>query len=42
MGGANCVGGQKKELVEYLLDNFRAFGIDTDHWTTTAQDERES
>ena len=40
MGGAGCVGGQKKEW-GYLPDDLRAFGNSTDQWTTAAQDERE-
>ena len=39
VGGAGCVGGQEKEWMGCLLDHLRAFGIDADQWTTTAQDE---
>ena len=38
MGGA-AVGGQEKEWMGCFLDNFRAFGINADQWTTAAQDE---
>ena len=41
MGGAGCVGGQEKEWMGYFLDDFRAFGINADQWTTAAQDEGE-
>ena len=41
MGGAGCVGGQKKEWIGYFLDDLRAFGINADHWPTAAQDEEE-
>ena len=41
VGGAGCVGGQEKERMGCFLDNLRAFGINTDQWTTAAQDERE-
>ena len=41
VGGAGCVGGQKKEWMECFLDDLRAFGINTDQLTTTAQDEGE-
>ena len=27
MGGTDCVGGQRKEWMGYLLDDFRAFSI---------------
>ena len=41
MGGASCVGGQKKEWIRCLLDDLRAFVINADQWTTAAQDEGE-
>ena len=41
VGGADCVGGQEKEWMEYFLDDLKAFGINTDQWTTAAQDEGE-
>ena len=41
VGGAGCVGGQEKEWMGCFLDDFRAFGINADQWTTAAQDERE-
>ena len=41
VGGAGCVGGQKKEWMGCFLDDLRAFGINADQWTTTAQDEGE-
>ena len=34
VGGAGCVGGQEKELMGCFLDDLRAFGINTDQWTT--------
>ena len=43
-GGGGCVGGQEKEWMGWsvcLLDDPRVFGIDTDQWTTAAQDEGE-
>ena len=40
VGGAGCVGGQEKEWVGCSLDDLRAFGINADQWTTSAQDER--
>ena len=40
-GGRGLWGGQEKEWMEYFLDDFRAFGINADQWTTTAQDEGE-
>ena len=40
-GGAGCVGGQEKEWMGCYLDDFRAFGINVDQWTTAAQDEGE-
>ena len=39
MGGASCVGRQKKEWMRCFLDDFRAFGTSANQWTTTAQDE---
>ena len=39
--GADCVGGQGKERMEYFLDDLRAFGINADQWTTAAQDDGE-
>ena len=39
VGGAGCVGGQKKESTGCFLDDLRAFGINADPWTITAQDE---
>ena len=41
VAGAGCVGGQEKEWMGCFQDDLRAFGINTDQWTTTAQDERE-
>ena len=41
MGGAGCAGVQEKEWMGCFLDNFRAFGINADQWTTAAQDEGE-
>ena len=38
-GGAGSVGRHKKEWMEYLLDDIRAFVIDADQWKTAAQDE---
>ena len=40
-GGAGCVGDQEKEWMGCFLDDFRAFGINVDQWTTAAQDEGE-
>ena len=37
MVGAGCVGGQEKEWMGCFLDDLRAFGINADQWTTTAQ-----
>ena len=35
MGGTGCVGGgQKKEWMGCLLDDFKAFGINADQWMT--------
>ena len=39
VGCANCVGGQEKEWMGCFLDDLRAFDINADQWTTTAQDE---
>ena len=36
--GAGCVGGQEKEWMGCLLDDFRALAINADQWTTAAQD----
>ena len=41
VGSAGCVGGQEKEWMGCFLDDLRAFGINADQWTTTAQDEGE-
>ena len=41
VGGADCVGVQEKEWMGCFLDDFRAFGINADQWTTAAQDEGE-
>ena len=41
VGGAGCVGGQKKEWMGCFLDDLRAFGINADQWTTAAQNEGE-
>ena len=41
VGGAGCMGGQEKEWMECFLDDLRAFGINADQRTTTAQDEGE-
>ena len=41
MGGAGWSGGQEKEWMGCFLDDLRAFSIDTDQWTTAAQDEGE-
>ena len=41
VGGAGCVGGQEIEWMGCFLDDLRAFGINTDQWTTAAQDEEE-
>ena len=40
VGGAGCEGGQEKEWMGCFLD-LRAFGINTDQWTTAAQGEGE-
>ena len=41
VGGAGCVGGagKRQQWITCLLDNFRAFGINANQWTTAAQDE---
>ena len=39
--GAGCVGGQEKEWMGCFLDDLRAFGINSDQWTTAAHDEGE-
>ena len=41
VGGAGCVGGQKKEWTGCFLDDLRTFGINVDQWTTAARDEGE-
>ena len=41
VGGAGCMGGQKKEWMRCFLDDLRALDIDADQWTTAAQDEGE-
>ena len=41
VGGAGCVRGQEKQWMGCFLDDLRAFGINTDQWTTAAQDEGE-
>ena len=41
VGGAGCVGGQKKEWMGYFLDDLKAFGTNADQWTTAAQDKGE-
>ena len=41
VGGAGCVGGQEKEWIWCFLDDLRAFGINTDQWTSAAQGEGE-
>ena len=35
------VGGQEKEWMGCFLDDLRAFGVNTDQWTTAAQDKGE-
>ena len=40
-GGRGLRRGQKKEWMGCFLDDFRAFGINADQWTTAAQDEGE-
>ena len=39
VGGAGCVGGQKKECIGCFLYDLRAFGINADQWRTAAQDK---
>ena len=39
VGGAGCVGGQQKKWMGCFPDDLRAFGINADQWTTSAQDE---
>ena len=39
VGGAGCVGGQKKEWMGCFLDDIRTFGSNAYQWTTGAQDE---
>ena len=41
VGGEVSSGGQEKEWMGCLLDDFRVFGIDPDKWTIAAQDEGE-
>ena len=41
VGGAGYVGGQEKEWMGCFLDDLGAFGINTNQWTTAAQDEGE-
>ena len=42
VGGAGCAEeGQEKEWMGCFLNDLRAFGINTDQWTTAAQDEGE-
>ena len=41
MGAAGCVRGQEKELMGCFLDDLRAISINTDQWTTVAQDKGE-
>ena len=40
-GGRGLCGGEEKEWTGCFLDDFRAFGINADQWTTAAQDEGE-
>ena len=39
VAGANCVGGAGKIMDGCFLDDLIAFGINTDQWTTAAQDK---
>ena len=39
VGSAGYLGGQGKEWMSCFLDDFRAFGIIADQWTTAAHDE---
>ena len=41
VGGAGCVGGQKKEWMGCFMDDLRAFGANADQWATATQDDRE-
>ena len=41
MGDAGCERGQEKEWMGCFKDDFRAFGINADQWTTAAQNEGE-
>ena len=41
VGGAGSVGGEEKEWMGCFLDDFKAFGLNADQWTTAAQDEGE-
>ena len=41
VGGSGCGDGKEKEWEGCSLDDFRAFGINADQWTTAAQDEGE-
>ena len=41
VGGAASAGGQEKDWIGSLLDEFSVFGIDPDKWTIAAQDEGE-
>ena len=41
VGGAVSSGGQEKEWMGCLLDDFRVFSIDPDMWMIAAQDEGE-
>ena len=41
VGGAVSAGGQEKEWMGCLLDDFRVFGVDPDKWMIAAQDEGE-
>ena len=41
VGAAGCVRSQEKELMGCFLHDLRAIGINTDQWTTVAQDEGE-
>ena len=38
---AGCAGGQEKEWMGCFLDDLRPFRINTDQWTSAAQDEGE-
>ena len=40
-GGRGLCEGQEKEWAGCFLDDLRAFGINSDQWTTAAQDEGE-